>query len=171
MGRTSRRGVLGFALLGVLSHSQLLPAHGHLADCAHCGCRTQRCRRICRLVCETRKITTTCWGMACEDVALPGPSEPACRHCEMVNPRTSEDRNLIAQAKRRVWISWRPSEGPDVATKRKLMKKTVSKTVPSYRWVVEEICGNCLAQLKPVAPPADAVLPPLPPVTGVQVIR
>jgi hypothetical protein len=171
MNRISRRGLLGLALVAALSQGQQVFGHGHLAGCAHCGCKSHSCRRICRLVCETRKITTTCWGMACEDVVLPGPSEPVCRQCDIVNPQSAQDRNLVAQPKRRVWTLWRPSEGPDVVTKRKLMKKSVSKTVPSYRWIVEDICGNCLAGLEPVTPAAGMELPPLPQVAGLQIIK
>jgi hypothetical protein len=171
MGRTSRRGLLGLALVAAFSQGQQTFGHGHLTGCAHCGCRSCSCRKICRLVCETRKITTTCWGMACEDVALPGPSEPVCRQGEMVNPLMADDRNLITRPKRRVWTLWRPPEGPDVFTKRKLMKKTISKSVPSYRWIVEDICGNCLTGLEPVTPPVGTELPPLPQVAGLQVLR
>jgi hypothetical protein len=40
-----------------------------------------------------------------------------------------------------------------VHTKKKLMKKTVTKKVPSHKWVVEDLCDNCAQHSQtPIAP-------------------
>jgi hypothetical protein len=58
-----------------------------------------------------------------------------------------------------------------MATKKVLLRKTVTKTVPSYRWVVEDLCGNCREKIKAAAP---AVEPdedlPEPPVVDAEII-
>lgn len=41
------------------------------------------------------------------------------------------------------------------------MKKTVTKTVPSFKWVVEDLCADCEAKTQDaVVPPGIAVPPP-----------
>jgi len=47
-------------------------------------------------------------------------------------------------------------------TRKKLMKKTVTKKIPSYKWVVEDLCKECLSKEEPVKVAADAVIPPIP---------
>ena len=51
-------------------------------------------------------------------------------------------------------------------TKNKLMKKVETKKIPSYKWVVEDLCGKCEGNCLGAAVPADAELPP-PPLTDV----
>src|SRR5688572_30701220 len=52
-------------------------------SCAHCGCSCA-CQKVCRLVCEEKKVEIICWACNCQDFCLPGPSCPGCTHCEMV---------------------------------------------------------------------------------------
>ena len=138
--------------------------------CAHCGCGASRCRRICRLVREDRKITAICWGMECEDVCVNGPSTPDCKHCEVVCANGPGDQDICVNPKKLVWTSWIPGCGPDIFTKRKLMKKTVTKTVPSFKWVVEDACPQCIATLEPVSVPAGIEIPAPRKVDGAMVI-
>jgi len=42
-----------------------------------------------------------------------------------------------------VWTEWIPSDCASIFTRKKLMKKTVTKSVPSYKWVVEDCCPSC----------------------------
>lgn len=135
--------------------------------CSKCGCSANRCRRICRLVQEDRKITTTCWGMECEDFCVPGPSTPDCKQCETVcNPAAGD--KVCSQPKRLVWTSWIPGCGQEIYTKRKLMKKTVTKTVPSFKWVVEDLCPECTTSCEPVSLPKGMPVPPRPEIAGLR---
>jgi len=138
--------------------------------CTGCGCSASRCRKVCRLVREDKKITTTCWGMECEDVCVPGPSHPECKHCEMVCGKGEGDKQICTQPKKLVWTSWVPGCGRDIVTKRKLMKKTVTKIVPSFKWVVEDMCTACMAQTESVSVPAGAKVPPAPKIEGAVVM-
>jgi len=170
MKSSSRRQFLGSMIAAAFA--PVLATVGNAADrcCAHCGCSASRCRKVCRLVREDKKITTTCWGMQCEEICVPQPSTPECKHCETVCPKTPEDKNICAQPKKIVWTSWIPGCGADVFTKRKLMKKTVTKTVPSFKWVVEDACQQCISAIEPVTVPEGMAVPDAPEVEGAYVV-
>jgi hypothetical protein len=61
-----------------------------------------------------------------------------------------------------VWTEWNPSKRAQIYTKKKLMKRTVTKTVPGYKWVVEDLCPACEAANPSVKPEPGAVVPPPP---------
>ena len=166
MKTLSRRSILWSLITTCGGLSVLRPVHAEDRCCAHCGCSGQRCRKVCRLVQEDKKITTTCWGMQCEDIVVPGPSTPDCRQSEVVCPKGPGDKDICAQQKRLVWMSWIPGCDPEIVTKRKLMKKTITKTVPSFKWVVEDACPQCIAAINPVIVPKGTKLPTAPEVDG-----
>ncbi|MEJ7595927.1 MAG: hypothetical protein WKF77_30825 [Planctomycetaceae bacterium] len=134
--------------------------------CSRCGCSAKRCRKICRLVQEDRKITTTCWGMQCKDFCVPGPSTPDCKHCQSLCSKGPDDNQICVKPKRLVWTSWIPGCGQEIFTKHKLMKKTVTTTVPSFKWVVEVACTECVASIEPILVPAGTTVPPAPQIDG-----
>ena len=105
-----------------------------------------------------------------EEICVPAPSTAECKHCETVCPKTPEDQNIFAQPKKLVWTSWIPGCGADVFTKRKLMKKTVTKTVPSFKWVTEDACQQCIAAIKPVTVPQGVTVPTAPEIEGAYVV-
>lgn len=131
--------------------------------CSQCGCQCE-CSKICRLVCEEKKVEVICWGCQCDDFCVPGPSCPGCQHCDeacIPTPGDQQKKNLCAGPQRFLWTEWGPSESAKVYTKKKLMKKVEIRKVPAYKWVVQDLCPNCAANPQP-APPAGAPLPPAP---------
>ena len=115
--------------------------------CAHCGCKEQ-VTKVCRIVREDKKITTTCWGVQEEEFCIGDPSCPDQEHCETVckkNPDDKLDAKVCSSNKALKWTSWIPGSCATVFTKSKLMKKTVTKSVPSYKWVLEDVCAACKA--------------------------
>jgi hypothetical protein len=110
-------------------------------ECCKCGC--PQATRVCRRVCEEKKVTVTLWGVAEEDFCVPGPSKPGCEYCEMVGDPKENDKTPCYSPKKLAWTEWLPSGCPTLFTKKKLMKKTVTKTVPTYKWVVEDLCAEC----------------------------
>jgi hypothetical protein len=98
--------------------------------CPHCGCHRD-CKKVCRLICEKKKEKKTEYDVECEDFCIPGPSkrcgiktECDCnghRHCEYI---------------------WQPTCAT-VHTRKKPVKKEVTKEVPVYKWKVEEYCCVC----------------------------
>jgi hypothetical protein len=125
--------------------------------CSHCG-GYDRCHKVCRLVCEEKKVEIVCWGCKCEDFCLPKCGERGCKHCETVceDCETQATKNGICSAPHRfVWFDWRPG-GASMHTKTKLMKKVIVRKVPTYKYVVEDLCDTCAAKVevtdqKPVA--------------------
>jgi hypothetical protein len=128
--------------------------------CARCGCLD--CCKVCRLVEETKKVPVICWGMKCEDFCVGGPSCRGCKNCEEVCQSTEKDASGPCVApKDFVWYDWFPGCPKGVYTKKKLMKKTLTKTIPSFKWVVEDLCAECEAKTQDaVVPPGVAVPPP-----------
>jgi hypothetical protein len=55
--------------------------------------------------------------------------------------------DVHAEPKRFVWSDWFP-HGAQLYTRTKLMRKTEKVTVPSYKWVVEDLCAECAAKQK-----------------------
>jgi hypothetical protein len=144
--------------------------HGGGRCCSHCGSEAP-CQKVCRLVKEEKKIETVCWGCKCEDFCLPGPSHIRCRHCETVcsdGECVVDKDGVAAKPKDWVWTEWLPSCKAHLHTKKKLMKKVVTKKVPAYKWVVEDLCTKCEAGAAvadfepdhaiPLPPPGDAKL-------------
>jgi len=129
--------------------------------CAHCGCH-QPCQKVCRLVCEEKKVDVICWGCQCEHFCMPKHSKPGCRHCEAVCESCEQPCDCTqprGAPKKFVWTDWIPGCAK-VYAKKKLMQKIVTKTVPSYTWVVEELCPACEANCAAVAVAPGAVVPP-----------
>ena len=115
--------------------------------CVHCGCQ-QQVKKVCRIEKVDKKITVTCWGAQDEEFLIGDPSTPDKEHCETVCTKNSEDKlddKVCASPKALKWTSWIPGNCATVFTKTKLMKKTVTKTVPSYKWVIEDVCAQCKA--------------------------
>jgi hypothetical protein len=139
--------------------------------CALCGKCDENCDKVCRLIPTEKKITITCWGCESEDVCLPGPSRAACRHCEVAcdveDAGCCHCRGLLR--KYFVWAEWTPCSHPwlpctqpRIVTKKKLMKKTVTKTVPAYKWVVEDLCAECEEECETAAVNEGVLIPPPP---------
>jgi hypothetical protein len=112
--------------------------------CSHCG-GCSCCEKVCRLVCEDKKVEVICWGYVCEDFCLPGPGEPCCKQCKTVCvdcEAPCDPKTPCVEPKYFVWREWIPSCAK-LFTRRKLMKKTETVSVPSYKWVVEDMCPHC----------------------------
>jgi hypothetical protein len=45
-----------------------------------------------------------------------------------------------------VWFDWFPG-GAKIYTRTKLMRKSEFATVPSYKWVTEELCPECATKV------------------------
>lgn len=137
-----------------------------MAACAVCGCHAP-CKKVCRLVCETKKVEETVWEVQCEEFCplLPkifgkkcgcgelgcGQEAAACGGCEA---------GCAKQAC--------PPQCGKPRCKKTLVKKTITKEVPVYRCVVEHVCGGCCGEEAagaPAAPtgPAQKAAPAPPP--------
>jgi hypothetical protein len=128
--------------------------------CCRCGCPSE-CQKVCRLVCEEKTVDVVCWGCKCEYFCLPGPSTPHGEHCEMICGECDASGDCTrphAKAKRFVWTDWVPGCAK-IHVRKKLMQKTVAKKVPSYKWVVEDLCPACCESTTAAEVEPDVAVP------------
>ncbi|MBX3420765.1 MAG: hypothetical protein KF752_04330 [Pirellulaceae bacterium] len=142
----------------VLCTACVVEAH----ECQCCGCHAA-CTKVCRLVCEEKKVEVICWGCQCEDFCVPNHSLPDCDHCQQLIPTESggKAKPVSAKPKKFTWTEWIPN-GAQLYTKKKLMKQTINKSVPSYKWVVEDLCATCRQNAPPPQPLSGTQTPAVP---------
>jgi len=156
-----RRTVFPLLMIFAVTVVAMAVAYADGLLCHHCGCTA--CNKVCRLVRADKKITVTCWASKDEDFCLGKRSCPGCEHCEMVCDECAADPKApVALPKRMVWRDWIPHCEARMYTKHKLYKKTVTKTVPSYKWVVEDLCAQCKAKAKSDKVLEGSEAPPVP---------
>jgi hypothetical protein len=114
------------------------------------------------LVCEDKKVDVICWGALCEEFCIPCHGRKGCEHCEMVCGECDCDPETpTSKPKRFIWSDWMPTRAT-MFTRTKLMKKTITKEVPTYKWVVEDLCPHCEANCPCASIESESQLPPVP---------
>jgi hypothetical protein len=126
------------ATTGCLLLIALLSVQQTQAGCNHCGCQ-HTTRKVCRVECGEKEVTEVVWGCECVDFCVPGPSELLGEKCQCGHESTCDGSH---HGKHKKSLIWRPGCA-EVRTKKVLVKKEVKKKVPSYKWVVEEVCNSC----------------------------
>lgn len=141
------------------------------ARCGQCGCHAP-CKKVCRVVCEMKKVEITCWEVKCEDFCAPLPrlcgrgcggdpgcgdcgAEPSCGNCDSCKAGCGEK-------------CIQPPKCGKVRSKKTLVKKTVAKEVPVYKCVVEYVCCDCSGCGVGTEAPKEALPPVAPPPKGTQ---
>lgn len=161
--------------------------------CKHCGCK-----KVCKVVCETKKVTKTIWQVQCEEFCpqLPGRGplgrgpccDPGCC-CEPCGEEAEAACSAEGSCCSDPCASLRckpvhPPRCGKVRCRRKLVKREVICEVPVYKCVVvcchgccDPGCG-CGEQEAAPAEPAEAPGPsqamdaaPLPPVVGTTYLK
>jgi len=140
-------------MLSLLLITMGFVSRGQAHPCAHCGCEAT-CQKTCRLVCEEKKVEVFCFGCKCEDFCVPCRSCQGCEHSETVCDECMAsdqcdacDQNVPhSEPKGFVWFDWFPG-GAKIYTRTKLMRKSEFVTVPSYKWVTEDLCPQCAAKV------------------------
>ncbi len=135
------------ALIVLPAIAVLLPCKAPaVADqrCSRCGC-CEGVHKYCRLVCEEKEVKKTCYSSVVEDFCVPGRSIPcgeACDGCEH-------------------YTVWQPTCAR-VRTRHKLVKREIVTRRPSWKWVVEDLCGDCCHELAqgelPIAVPPERAI-------------
>lgn len=135
------RFAVPFIVIAALLATAQQARAGHLF-CHHCRCHTN-CKKICRLECGKKKETKIEYECETEDFCVPGPSHKRGYTYEC-GPHGHKHRKPI----------WQPTCAK-VHTRKKLIKKEVTKEVPDFKWVVEEYCCICGVLVKIEREPAD----------------
>lgn len=132
------------------------PSCGVGHHCARCG-GCNGCCQVCRLVCKEKELKVTCWASECKPFCVPCPSCQGGKNAECVDCAHGGNGG----SKKLVWWDWCPGDAK-VHSKKVLLKKEVKKKVPSYEWVIENLCAACQSagEAQPIPPGADVPPPP-----------
>lgn len=113
--------------------------------CDHCGCQSS-CDKVCRPVCEIKKVPKVTYDCECEDFCVPGKS------CHSVVCDDCGNKKHV----------YTPQCG-EVRTRKKLVKNETTIDKVTYKWVVETVCCGCRERCaaaekagKPLEPAATA---------------
>lgn len=139
------RVLLGAMLLGV-GLCFAVPTWAIGPCCNRCGTE-DTCHKVCRLVKDTKNVQVTCWGCESEDFCIPCRSQRDCKNYDAVCEDDGSG-GVCGKEKRFVWWDWISACRAQLHTKKKLMKRTVTKTIPTQKWVVEDLCDKCQAALE-----------------------
>lgn len=127
---------------------------GQISACALCGCHAP-CKKVCRLVCETKKVEETVWEVQCEDFC---PLLPKIfgKKCGCGDPGCGRDPAVCGGCEAGCGKEPPTPQCGKSRVKKTLVKKTITKEVPVYRCVVEYVCGECGCGDAGAAPAAPA---------------
>jgi len=114
-----------YSVLILVASSSTLALAGDCSKCQHCGCAAE-CQKTCRLICETKKVPKLTYTCECEEFCVPGPST-RCVECDDCGNKKYTYTPTCA----------------GVRTRKKVVKHETTEEQPSYRWVVEDVCGAC----------------------------
>lgn len=165
--------------LGCAASCQATTVLGGLHHCARCGCK-EKCRRyVCHIVCDTKKVTKTCWDVQCEPFCplLPGCGAFLPQRCCPGGPCASNGGTPDCGGQQcGSCTSCQRSEVPprcgNARTRKRLVKKEITVEVPVYRCEVKYLCDACSVEESAEAAPSQhaerAEPAPLPPVSRVQ---
>ncbi len=136
------RPSLVFSICLALLLGLCVPAAWAGDRCCQCG-NDCGVRKVCRLVCEEKKVEEICYTCECEDYCLPPPSHRGCLHEDHICVETDCESCERSPRCRIEWFDWTPKGCAKLRTRNKLVKYVVEKKVPSYKWVVEDLCDDC----------------------------
>jgi hypothetical protein len=113
------------------------------------------CGKVCKLVCDTKKLTATCYGCECKDICLPGPSRPGCKHCAVCYGKGADDPRAECENHppkcQFCWRDWFACGCAQPRTVRVLTKYQAEKEICWYHWeVVDSSCCDCVSKNDPV---------------------
>jgi hypothetical protein len=98
------------------------------------------CGKVCKLVCETKKITAIGYGNECKLISLPPPSQPGCKHCSCccgeVKCEPGQCCQPAAPKFEFCWRNWLVCGCACPRTVKVLTKWQVEKKIPWYHWEV-----------------------------------
>lgn len=125
------KNVMTTSLIALAMLVSSAPAGNHNSACCNqCGCGV---RKVCRMKCEMKDVTTYRYCAKCEDFCLPGPSK--CCGSKLV----CDCQALCGVKKQHLW---QPTCG-HMCHKKMLVKIPVTKKVPVYTCEVVCICNGC----------------------------
>jgi hypothetical protein len=112
------------------------------------------CGKVCKLVCETKKLTALGYGCKCKDICLPDPSRVGCKHCAVCCGKSTTDAcgNCTSCGPKCefYWRDWFACGCAQPRTVHVLTKYQAEKKICWYHWeVVDAACCDCVSQSEP----------------------
>jgi hypothetical protein len=117
-------------------------AEGTSQEVSHacCGCK------VCKLVCEQKKLTVTCYGCKCKDICIPGRSQDGCKHCATCSGGSAAKCGECPPKCEFCWRDWCPCGCAEPRTIHVLTKYQAEKKIAWYHWEVVDggtLDANC----------------------------
>lgn len=116
----------------------------------HCRLDLMRpaCGKVCKLVCETKKITAIGYGSECKDICLPPPSRQGCKHCAVACGECKCDPCACCQSTAPkcefCWRDWFACGCSCPRSVKVLTKYQAEKKICWYHWeVVDAASCDC----------------------------
>ena len=112
------------------------------------------CGKVCKLVCETKKLTAVCYACECDEICIPGPSRRGCKHCATCGGEQvcSECDSACPDCRDHTpqcefcWRDWFACGCAKPRTVKVLTKYQAEKEIDWYQWeVVDAACCECVA--------------------------
>jgi hypothetical protein len=113
----------------------------------HCPLDIYRpaCGKVCKLVCEPKKLVSIGYGSDCKQICVPGPSEPGCQHCACCCGERKCEPCVCCEPTAPLfkfcWRDWYPCCCAQPRNVKVLTKYQLEKKVRWYHWeVVDASC-------------------------------
>jgi len=109
------------------------------------------CGKVCKLVCEKKKLTAICYGCECKEICIPAASRQGCKHCATCyGDCTAEDCSDCQDHPPKCEFCWRDWFACGCAkprTVKVLTKYQAEKEICWYHWeVVDAACCDCVSK-------------------------
>lgn len=149
------RGIV--VALGIVVIGSVTAANAPAGELMYGCCARPACGKVCKLVCETLTIATTCYGCECDLICIPGPSRPGCKHCSTTccgcgcNAACDDGSCGSCGCQSQTpkcefcWRDWCASGCAKPRTVKVLTKFEAEKEISFYHWEVVEADGCCCA--------------------------
>jgi hypothetical protein len=112
------------------------------------------CGKVCKLVCDTKKLTSIGYGAECKSFCIPEPSRAGCKHCAVCYGKCNGDPcdscPSCAPKCEFCWRDWFACGCAQPRTVHVLTKYQAEKKICWYHWeVVDAACCDCVSQSGP----------------------
>jgi hypothetical protein len=119
--------------------------------------QSHTCGKVCKLVCETKKLTAVGYGCESKDICLPEPSRAGCKHCAVCYGKSTSDAcgncQSCAPKCEFCWRDWFACGCAQPRTVHVLTKYQAEKKICWYHWeVVDAGCCDCVNPSESVDP-------------------
>ena len=117
------------------------------ADEIMCDGPPPSCGKVCKLVCDTKKLTSVCYGCSCKDICIPDASRQGCKHCAVCYGKDSGDCRNTPPKCQFCWRDWFACGCAQSRTIHTLTKYQAEKEICWYHWeVVDAGCCDCVTK-------------------------